>query len=138
MARDIIHEAVKMALINDGWIITDDPLIVAIEDNSPIEIDLGAEKVLAAQKGEKYIAVEIKSFVKRSFINEFHGALGQYLNYRGALLDNGINRDMILAVSSEIYYKMEKIGFVQNRLREFKITLLVVDIQKQLIEKWIR
>jgi hypothetical protein len=30
MARDIIHEAVKAALINDGWIITDDPFRLEI------------------------------------------------------------------------------------------------------------
>ena len=46
-------------------------MIVAIEDNSPIEIDLGAEKVLAAQKGEKYIAVEIKSNRTDKYENYF-------------------------------------------------------------------
>ena len=31
-AKDIIHEAVKMALIKDGWIITDDPYTIEYND----------------------------------------------------------------------------------------------------------
>jgi hypothetical protein len=50
MARDKIHEAVKNALIKDGWTITDDPLILLPEEDN-IAIDLGAEKLLLAEKG---------------------------------------------------------------------------------------
>ena len=42
-----------------------------------LEIDLAAEKVLAAQKAGKKIAVEIKSFLNTSVITDFHAALGQ-------------------------------------------------------------
>jgi len=138
MARDIIHEAVLVALVKDGWSVTDDPLIVAIEDNSPLEIDLGAEKIFAAEKGKEKIAVEVKSFVRRSFINEFHTAIGQYLNYRGALKDNNTAREMILAISEEVYYKMDKVGFVRRRISEFDIKLLVVDIANKEITQWIK
>ena len=31
MTKDIFHEAVKKALIKDGWTITDDPLRLIIE-----------------------------------------------------------------------------------------------------------
>jgi ferredoxin-NADP reductase len=50
-------------------------------------IDLGAEKIFAVQKDSEKIAVEIKSFVRASAISEFHTALGQFINYRFALLD---------------------------------------------------
>ena len=31
-AADIIHDAVKNALVKDGWIITDDPYTIKYED----------------------------------------------------------------------------------------------------------
>ena len=83
-AKDFFHEAVKKAPIEDNWIITADPLTINIE-GVKLEIDLAAEKVIAAQKEEQKIAVEIKSFLKTSAITDFHAALGQFLNYRLAL-----------------------------------------------------
>ncbi|MCB9295796.1 MAG: hypothetical protein H6559_22135 [Lewinellaceae bacterium] len=32
MARDIIHNAVRAALENDDWVITDDPLKIDLEE----------------------------------------------------------------------------------------------------------
>ncbi|MGD2180718.1 element excision factor XisH family protein [Lusitaniella coriacea LEGE 07167] len=48
-------------------------------------VDLTAEKLITAQKAERKIAVEIKSFLRESEITEFHLALGQFSNYRLAL-----------------------------------------------------
>lgn len=48
-------------------------------------IDLGAEKILAAKRGEEKIAVEVKSFVSPSATTEFSTALGQFLKYQLAL-----------------------------------------------------
>jgi hypothetical protein len=51
MAKDIFHETVKEALIKDGWIITDDPLVLLPKDEGGISTDIGAEKILIAEKG---------------------------------------------------------------------------------------
>lgn len=83
-ARDIFHKAVKIALQKDGWIITHDPLTIDLADGQ-LQVDLGAERLIAAYKDKQQIAVEIKSFIAPSAISEFHTALGQYLNYRVAL-----------------------------------------------------
>jgi XisH protein len=80
MAKDIFHKTVRTALEKDGWLITNDPYKLKVLETN-YDIDLGAEKLLAAEKGNQKIAVEIKSFIKLSFAHEFHGALGQYLNY---------------------------------------------------------
>jgi hypothetical protein len=61
-AKDIYHEMVKNALTKDGWTITDDPLKLIIGSRS-LYVDLGAEKLIAAQKENQKIAVEIKSFL---------------------------------------------------------------------------
>jgi hypothetical protein len=81
MAKDIFHQTVKEALEKDGWTITHDPFILEKGLGAKLEIDLGLEKIITAQKGTEKIAVEVKSFLKPSLINEFHTVLGQYLNY---------------------------------------------------------
>ncbi|MFN0036432.1 MAG: element excision factor XisH family protein [Saprospiraceae bacterium] len=84
MAKDLIHNAVKEALINDGWAVTRDPLTVALlEDDTYFDIDLSAERNIAGQ--EKIAAIEIKSFTGFSIIHAFHEALGQYLNLPGCV-----------------------------------------------------
>jgi hypothetical protein len=66
MAKDLFHEAVKIALEKEGWTITDDPYKLKLNDMkifpSALNIDLGAEKVIAAEKGPEKIAIEIKTF----------------------------------------------------------------------------
>ncbi|WP_413176121.1 element excision factor XisH family protein [Anabaena azotica] len=45
-------------------------------------IDLGAEKLIAAEKTGQKIAVEIKSFIGASLVTDLENALGQYILYR--------------------------------------------------------
>ena len=61
MARDLFHYNVREALFKEGWNITHDPLRVPI-DGSHLDIDIGAEMIIGAQRGTEKIAVEIKSF----------------------------------------------------------------------------
>jgi hypothetical protein len=63
MARDSFHLTVRKALEKDGWSITHDPYELEI-GGPDYEIDLGAEKIFAAQKGPKKIAVEVKFLPK--------------------------------------------------------------------------
>lgn len=81
-AKDVFHNAVRSTLEKDGWTITDDPLFVKVTTRSEFFIDLGAEKLLTAEKEEHQIAVEVKSFIGRSTLSEFHLAVGQFLNYK--------------------------------------------------------
>lgn len=55
-ARDIYHDAVKNGLIQEGWIITDDPLHLKWGQKD-MYVDLGAKQLLAAEQGSKKIAV---------------------------------------------------------------------------------
>lgn len=138
MARDIIHEAVKTALINDGWTVTDDPLRLFIPGTTKaFEVDLGAEKVIGAEKEGKQIAVEIKSFSK-SILNQFHEALGQYMNYLLTMQLTESPRELFLAVSSEVYLKMTELSIIQIQLKRQNVKVIVVDIQHQKIEQWIK
>ncbi|GAX38071.1 fdxN element excision controlling factor protein [Nodularia sp. NIES-3585] len=78
-AKDIFHNTVKVALEKDGWQITHDPLSFQLSEQIRIRIDLGAQKLIAAEKDQQKIAVEVKSFIGMSAISEFHTAVGQFL-----------------------------------------------------------
>lgn len=62
MARDRYHEAVRNALIKDGWTITDDPFFLKKKEvKMDYEIDLGAEKMLGAEKGVRKLLLKLKA-----------------------------------------------------------------------------
>lgn len=67
MAKDIFHDTVKTALQKDGWVITHDPYPVRY-GTAEIYIDLAAEEAIAAEKEDRIVAVEIKSFASPSTI----------------------------------------------------------------------
>ncbi len=97
-AKDRFHNAVKRGLEKSGWVITHDPLRLEFAENERVEIDLGAEKLLAAEKSGNKIAVEVKSFLSASALSDFHTALGQFLNYRLVLEKIEPARILYLAV----------------------------------------
>jgi hypothetical protein len=74
MAKDLFHDAVRNALIKDGWQITEDPLFLKI-GGVELYIDLGAEKLIAAERKNEKIAAEIKSFINPSSLTDFHLAI---------------------------------------------------------------
>ena len=77
-AKDLYHEECVRALQKDGWTITDDPLTVPY-GGTELLIDLGAERMLGAERNGERIAVEIKSFIKPSVIQDLKEALGRFI-----------------------------------------------------------
>ncbi len=135
MARDLFHQVVKDALTKDGWTITHDPFPVDYGDVQ-MQIDLGAERLLAATKDAETIAVEIKSFINPSSISEFHTAVGQYLNYRRALRAQEPNRVLYLAVPSQTYDEFFRLRFIQEGVEEYQIYLLIYNVEARSIVRW--
>jgi hypothetical protein len=72
MARDLIHNIVKNALINDGWNITHDPYPVKI-GGFDMEIDLGAENLVAAEREGEKIAIESDRRCGKNIRRSFKG-----------------------------------------------------------------
>jgi XisH protein len=137
MAHDIFHETVKIALIKDGWSITHDPYYLNDKTkNIRYEIDLGAEKLLAAERGSEKIAVEIKSFIKISFKHEFHGVLGQYLIYLKGLRQIDPERQLFLAMPSFAYNRLQKHPFLLEIVEDYKVKLIIFDDQKETLVLW--
>ena len=135
-ARDIFHNAVKQALEKEGWKITHDPLPVSFELGD-MYIDLGAEKILAAEKEGEKIAVEVKSFFKTSVISEFHTALGQFINYRLALSEQEPDRTLYLAVPIDTYTSFFTIRLVQNIIKTYQLKLITYQPVTEDIVEWI-
>lgn len=136
MARDRFHEVVKTALQKDGWTITADPYEIKVDDVD-FEIDLAAEQLVAADLGDRKIAVEIKSFLSPSNVSEFHTALGQFLNYRDALALVEPDRHLYLAVRLSIYEVFFQRKFILAAVERYQISLLVYDVQREAIAKWL-
>jgi hypothetical protein len=135
MAKDFYNKTVKIALEKDGWVITHDPLSLEYGD-AGFEIDLGAERILAAERGGQSIAVEIKTFIRQSASHEFHGALGQYLSYRHALEQVDPKRTLFLAIPNSTYWGFFQSQFAQEMLAIHKVALLVYNPEKEVVELW--
>ena len=136
-ARDSFHDAFVNGLKKEGWTITHDPLSIKI-GGIELSIDLGAEKLIAAEKNNEKIAVEIKSFIKPSAISEFHTAVGQYMNYRKALKNREPERKLYLAVPFDTYKSFFTLQFIQEAVLEYEIKLIVYNVKKEVIDKWIK
>ncbi|ACK64256.1 XisH protein [Rippkaea orientalis PCC 8801] len=134
-AKDIFHDTVKKALVKDGWKITDDPLYL---DYGGVDmyVDLGVEKIIAAEKNKQKIAVEIKTFNRPSLIAEFHTALGQFLNYRLVLENIEPERELDLAVTEDIYETFFTLVFTQKSVAKYQIKLIVYDVNQEVIKQW--
>jgi hypothetical protein len=100
-ALDRYHQAVHNALVKDGWQVTDNPLTLKVGVDR-IHIDLAAERLIAAERGIRKIAVEIKTFAGASKIADLEDALGQYVLYRMALRRVEPERELFLAVPQPI------------------------------------
>jgi hypothetical protein len=96
-AKDVYHNQVRHALTKDGWTITHDPLRLSW-GRKDVYIDLGAERILAAEKQHIQIAVEIKSFIGPSDMYDLEHALGQFVLYQSILKRREPNRTLYLAV----------------------------------------
>lgn len=135
MAKDIYHFAARTALEKEGWVITNDPLFITFKEVN-LEIDLGAERLIAAERNEERIAVEIKSFLGKSAISEFHTALGQYLNYRAALTELQPERQLYLGIPSDAYHSFFQLSFTKDALKTHQIALIVYNPALEVIETW--
>lgn len=136
-ARDVFHESVKSALMKDNWVITHDPLMLKFSEDDRLRIDLGAEQLLAAERGVQKIAVEVKSFLSESAMFDFHLALGQFLNYRLALRNLEPDRSLYLAVPIAAYNSFFSRALPQAAIAEYDLKLLVYDPTNEVIVEWI-
>ncbi|MGB3199325.1 MAG: XisH family protein [Nodosilinea sp.] len=135
-ARDLFHTAVRHGLEKDQWRISSDPLELDWEEVK-VKIDLAAERLIAAERGEEKIAVEIKSFISPSPVSDFHTALGQFLNYRIMLEVKEPERELYLAVPIDTYEAFFQSRFAQTAVERYQLKLIVYNPVSEEIVRWI-
>ncbi len=135
-AKDLFHDCVKVALIRDGWRISHDPYSLKI-GKKDLFVDLGAEKLITAEKDSVKIAVEIKSFVSPSEIKDLENALGQYVLYQNVLQKIEPDRILYLAIREAVFHKLFEQEVGQILLENKILKLLTFNPETEVITKWI-
>ncbi len=136
-AKDLYHDNVKHALVKDGWTITHDPYTLTFGQES-VFVDLGAERILAAEKGHEKIAVEIKTFQGDSDIRDLEMAVGQYAFYRSLIARYEPERKLYLAVPQSVFASTLEEPVARPVVEDLAIALLAFDPEKESIVKWTR
>ncbi|MBF0100078.1 MAG: XisH family protein [Desulfobacterales bacterium] len=134
-ARDLYHDKCKNALIRDGWKVTHDPLRLkwGVKD---MYVDLGAEKILAAEKSGQKIGVEVKSFIGASELGDIEFAIGQYFVYRSVMVRTEPDRKLYLAVHKEVFFDIFEEPLGKLLLDDYRVPIIVFDFKKEEIIKW--
>jgi hypothetical protein len=133
---DLYHHVVKRALEKDGWLITHDPLILHTGIKR-LYVDLGAARLISAEKAQNKIAVEIKSFVGASDIEDLEKALGQYVLYHKLLGKQEPDRQLYIAVTKNVYEFVFRTEPGELFLIDETIRLIVFDEQTEEIQLWL-
>ena len=100
-------------------------------------IDLGAEQLFAAERQEQKIAVEVKSFVGRSDVDDLEKALGQYILYHDILAKTEPERVLYLAVHEEVLLGIFDEAIGRLLLENQRVKLLVFDRREEVVLRWI-
>ena len=136
-AKDLYHKAVVEALEEDGWIIKRDPLAITFL-NRTVFIDLGIEGLsFLAERSDKKIAIEIKSFLSYSPIKDLQEAIGQYIMYELILKETQVDCQLWLAVPLTVYNEFFQEEFTLFVLDKIPINLVIFDQTSATIVKWI-
>jgi hypothetical protein len=135
--RDKVHYAVRFALEKEDWEVTDDPLAVQVGRKSA-QIDIGAEKVLGAERAGEKIAVEIKSFVGSSTLTEFYRALGQFRVYEAALKLQEPDRVLYLAIPKDTYEELYDDIFRFVGFENLQVRMIIFDLENETPLQWIK
>ena len=135
-AKDIYHDTVKAALIKDGWTITHDPLTIRLT-RKKLYVDLGAERLIAAQRDTERIAVEVKSFTRASDMKDLEDALGQFVLYTHLLARYDPERRLYLAVTDSVYESVFEEEAGEILLQDGVIRLITFNPEEEAIIQWI-
>lgn len=136
MARDIFHTLVREALENEGWVITHDPFPLHNRKEGGLQTDLGAEKIITAEKGLDRIAVEVKSFVHISILHDFLLAVGQYYVYRKILSKNDQDRTLYVALPDFVFNRIIRFEWAQEVVEDLEMKFILYDTSRKSITAW--
>jgi hypothetical protein len=136
-ARDYYHDIVKKALQKDGWTITHDPYRIRLARRKNLSVDLGAERLIAAEKGLEKIAIEIKSFRSASEMKDLEEAVGQFVLYEHLLTRYEPERKLYLAVPEDVRQSIFEEEAGQVLIEDKIIRLFSFNVNQAEVVVWI-
>ena len=120
----------------DGWTITHDPLTLKW-GKKDMFVDLGAERLLSAERSGDRIAVEIKTFRSLSELADLEQTLGQFVLYRGVLQRTDPDRELYVAVADQVWHDVFDEPLGRLMIEDLRLKLCVFDEQQEVIVRWI-
>jgi len=136
-ARDYYHDIVKKALQKDGWTITHDPYRIRLARRKNLSVDLGAERLIAAEKDLEKIAIEIKSFRSASEMKDLEEAVGQFVLYEHLLTRYEPERKLYLAVPEDVRQSIFEEEAGQVLIEDKIIRLFSFNVNQAEVVVWI-
>jgi XisH protein len=140
MAKDLFHNTVKLVLEKEGWNITHDPYELRMEAlnlfEAKMQIDLGAERLIAAEKGQEKIAVEVKSLLGPSLIYDLHNLVGQFIDYQIGLEAQDPQRSLFVAIPQIPYERLAEQELFKRIVQRTGLKIIVFEPDSQVVTKW--
>jgi hypothetical protein len=134
-ARDLYHDAVRTALIKDGWTITHEPYRLIVDRETGAFVP-EADGLRAAERGGTKIVVEVKDYQEPSDIEDLQRALGHYLVLRVLLERADPERQLYLAVADEEYFGIFHDPIAQPVLNDLSMSLLAFSPAREEVVAW--
>ncbi len=135
-ALDRYHYQARRALEKDGWTITNDPLVLRLDD-AALVADLGAERIIAAERGTEKIAVEIKSLLGPSPLVDLEKAIGQYSLYEDILSEIDAERRVVLAIPQKAWDTLFSRSVGKLALKRRFHFAFVYEPENEVISRWL-
>lgn len=99
-------------------------------------VDLGAKRLIVAERLEQKIAVEVKSFLGDSEMQACRDAVGQFAIYRAVLRRTYPDYVLYLAIRDIVYSSFFEEPIGQILIEDENLKFIVFDAEKEEILQW--
>lgn len=130
------YAAVKAALINDGWMITHDPMRLRWDD-TVLYVDFAAERPTTPPGTDRRIAVIAQDVTAHDDMENLQVALGRYILAHDVLEQEEPARVLYLAVPEEVWHGLVATQMSRLLIESEQIRLLIFSPQDAAIREWV-
>jgi hypothetical protein len=135
-ALDKCEPSIIRAFEKEGWQIEQKPFVLRFPERT-VYADVSFQRFIDHEP-QHIIVVEIKCFEQHTRdLQELYTAIGQYEYYRIALHRKNFSYPLYLAIPSVAYIRLTQDLTASALLASIQARLVIVDIQKEAIERWI-
>jgi hypothetical protein len=107
------------------------------QTRAQMQLVTGAERLITAEKATRKIAVEVKSFLSPSRMEDLEDALGQLVLYRHVLGSYEPDREIYLAIREDVYLNFFDQPHVAGLCAAEEVCLIVFNSNSKEIVQWI-